>query len=89
MSWMEVTVKVDDAIVLTLGRELREFGYRKEAPPVDRLTEAFIGGKRDMKSVVKTISRNGNSLAVNVTRELAELDLSEGDQVAVTLRRLG
>lgn len=40
------------------------------------------------KGTIKTVRRSGSSLTCNLTRELKELGLKEGDEVEITLRKV-
>lgn len=47
-----------------------------------------VGELKNATSFTTKISEYGNSLAINVTKHADEINVSKGDKVAVTIRRI-
>lgn len=88
---MRLVVDVDGEVWLRMERPLRRSGWGIERVPIQELAAAFTG-RRSVpelsKGTIKTVRRSGSSLTCNLTRELKELGLKEGDEVEITLRKV-
>lgn len=88
---MRLVVDVDGEVWLRMERPLRRSGWGMERVPIQELAAAFTG-RRSVpelaKGTIKTVRRSGSSLTCNLTRELKELGLKEGDEVEITLRKV-
>lgn len=88
---MRLVVDVDGEVWLRMERPLKKSGWRMERVPIQELAMAFTG-RRSVpelaKGTIKTVRRSGSSLACNLTRELKDLGLKDGDQVEIMLRRV-
>ena len=88
---MRMVVEVDGETCLSMERPLKQVGRMRERVPILELAMAFTGTKAvpvPGKSVIKTVRKSGSSLACNLTRELKELGLENGDMVEIVLRRV-
>ena len=88
---MRMTVEVGGETCLSMERPLKQVGRMRERVPIQELAAAFTG-RRSVpelsKGTIKTVRRSGSSLTCNLTRELKELGLKEGDEVEITLRKV-
>lgn len=88
---MRMVVEVDGEVWLRMERPLRRMGRMMERLPIQELAAAFTG-RRSVpeltKGTIKTVRRSGNSLTCNLTRELKELGLNDGDEVEIVLRKV-
>lgn len=88
---MRLVLDVDGEVCLRMERPLKKAGWYLERVPIQELAAAFTG-RRSVpelaKGTIKTVRRSGSSLTCNLTRELKELGLKEGDEVEIVLRRV-
>ena len=88
---MRMVVEVDGETCLRMERPLKAIGGMQERVPILELAMAFTGTRavpEPEKGIIKIVRRSGNSLACNLTRELKELGLKDGDMVEIVLRKV-
>lgn len=88
---MRLVLDVDGEVWLRMERPLKKVGWRMERVPIQELAAAFTG-RRSVpelsKGTIKTVRRSGSSLTCNLTRELKDLGLGEGDEVEIILKKV-
>lgn len=93
MLTLRVRVGADDRSSVTeLGKVLEDVAEAilLNTPGLDgySIIGSEIGEVNNVTSFTTKISEHGNSLAINVTKHADEINVSKGDKVAVTVRRL-